>query len=277
MKIDYLSILKREIAPALGCTEPSAIALAVAKSKEILDKPVEFVELFVSGNILKNAMGVGIPGTDMVGIEIAAALSCIAGNSAYALEVLKDINNADIEKAREMVLAKKIKICIEDTKEKLYIKAVCHNGENSASTVIKKNHTDIVSVCYNDEFIFIKDADIAAEGIAEKIGSMNVHDIYNFSMTVEFEELEFLNETIRMNSRIANEGLTHKYGMGVGLHMYESSKSQGMQNDLASYAVALTAAAADARMAGCILPVMSTTGSGNQGLTATLPISKPVE
>lgn len=272
MNTNYLSILKREIAPALGCTEPSAIALAVAKSKEILNKPVELVELFVSGNILKNAMGVGIPGTDMVGIEIAAALSCIAGNSMYALEVLKDIKNADIEKAREMVQAKKIKVYIEDTTEKLYIKAVCHNGDNSASTVIKKNHTDIVSVCYNDEFIFIKEDDIVVNKDIEYISNMNVRDIYHFAMTVEIEELEFLQETIDMNSTIAKEGLTHKYGMGVGIHMYESSKSQGMENDLASYAVALTAAAADARMAGCILPVMSTTGSGNQGLTATLPI-----
>lgn len=272
METNYLAILKREIAPALGCTEPSAIALAVAKSKEILNKPVERVELFVSGNILKNAMGVGIPGTDMVGIEIAAALSCIAGNSSYSLEVLKDINSADIEKAREMVQDKKIKVFIEDTPEKLYIKAICYNGENSASTVIKKNHTDIVSVCYNDEFIFEKESDIAAHTGAASDNKMNMHDIYQFAMTVSLEKLEFLQETIDLNTRIANEGLTRKYGMGVGIHMNENSKSQGMVNDLAGYAVALTAAAADARMAGCILPVMSTTGSGNQGITATLPV-----
>ena len=138
MHTNYLSILKREIAPALGCTEPSAIALAVAKSKEILHMPVESVELFVSGNILKNAMGVGIPGTDMVGIEIAAALSCIAGNSEYALEVLKDVKAGDIEKAREMVKAKKIKVHMEDTPEKLYIKAICYNGDDSAVDHHKK-------------------------------------------------------------------------------------------------------------------------------------------
>ena len=140
------------------------------------------------------------------------------------------------------------------------------------STIIKKNHADIVSVCYNDEFIFIKEEDIAVSADMEPISNMSVHEIYHFATTVDIEELEFLQETIDMNSRIAREGLARKYGMGVGMHMYASSKNQGMENDLASYAVALTAAAADARMAGCTLPVMSTTGSGNQGLTATLPV-----
>jgi L-cysteine desulfidase len=264
--------LKEEIRPALGCTEPSAIALAVAKSAEILNKPVEAIELRVSENILKNAMSVGIPGTKLVGIEIAAALGALAGRCDYLLEVLRDITSVDIEKAQKMVADKYVTVYLEDTKERLYIKAICKNGEDSVSTIIKKSHTDIHCICHNDEFIFIKDEEEEQQEKEKEEEALTVSNIYHYIESVDLQELEFLQDTVTMNMSIANEGLKNFYGMSVGKYLFQDIKDTNASRDAFAYAAALTAAAVDARMAGCTLPVMATTGSGNQGLTASLPI-----
>jgi L-cysteine desulfidase len=264
--------MKEEIRPALGCTEPSAVALAVAKSAEILNKPVEEIELRVSENILKNAMSVGIPGTKLVGIEIAAALGALAGRCDYLLEVLRDITSEDIEKAQKMVADKYVKVYLEDTKERLYIKAICKNGEDSVSTTIKKSHTDIHYICHNDEFLFVKDETEEKKEIEKEEEALSVNNIFHYIETVDLQELDFLQDTIAMNLCIANEGLKNFYGMSVGKYLFQNIQDTKSKKDAFAYAAALTAAAVDARMAGCTLPVMATTGSGNQGLTASLPV-----
>lgn len=272
MQADYLEILKSEIVPALGCTEPIAVALAVAKSAEVLAEEATKINVYVSRNILKNAMGVGIPGTNMVGLEIAAALAYLAGKSKYQLEVLRDITSIDIKNAEEMVANKKINVFLKETEEKLYVEAVCKNDKNNATTIIKRVHTDIYSVTLNGKEIFAKD-EVSEEQQESFSYEMIPEEIYNFIATTDIKSLEFLEVGIEMNKAVSVEGLKNIYGLSIGKHLYKDLVAiDGVYADATNFAIAITSAASDARMAGCPLPVMSTAGSGNQGLTATLPV-----
>lgn len=265
-----IQIMKNEIVCALGCTEPSAVALAVAKARETLNEEVDYLEISVSANILKNAMNVGIPKTNLRGIDVAAALGCIAGKSYYGLEVLKDVTEEDILLAQKMISENKIKILLKDCEEKLYIQAKCFHKHKSAEAIIQKYHTNISSVCRNDEVIYLK-SDAQEEADEGGAYNLTLKEIYQFISNVDVKKLSFLKEVIDVNYRIAKEGLEKEYGMGVGKHLYDQKiKNSGI--DFQTYLVAHTAAAADARMAGCTLPVMATTGSGNQGITASVPV-----
>lgn len=265
-----VAIMKREIICALGCTEPSAVALAVAKARETLGEEPDSIQLQVSGNILKNAMNVGIPGTNLKGIEIAAALGCVAGNADCGLEVLKGIKESHIHQAQEMLRLGKIEIVLKDCEERLYISARCIKGNKNAETVIEKYHTNISSVCKNDKVIYLRQKENTRQETQNSY-HLTFSEIWDFVQTCKLSQLQFLEEVIRVNSRIAEEGLQNPYGMGVGKHL--SDQSRIMQNtDFQTCVVSYVSAAADARMAGCPLPVMATTGSGNQGLTASLPV-----
>lgn len=279
--LSMIDIMKKEIVCALGCTEPSAVALAVAKARETLGEQPDKVILQVSGNILKNAMSVGIPGTNLKGIEIAAALGCVAGNTEFGLEVLKNISEADIAKAQEMLEEGRLDLQLKDCEERLYIEAKCIKGERSAEAVIEKYHTNIASVCKDDEVIYLKKAEANSDGKVEEkspedsaaTGAYNLtlKGIWDFVMNCPKEDLGFLQEVIIVNRRIAETGLLGEYGMGVGKKLRDRAVRTG-EKDFTTYVVSYVAAAADARMAGCPLPVMATTGSGNQGLTASLPV-----
>ena len=265
----YLDALRREIKPALGCTEPIAVALAVAKARETLGQLPEKVELYVSCNILKNAMGVGIPGTGMVGLEIASALSCVAGHSAYGLEVLSGASAKDYEDAREYAATGCISVHTKDTSKKLYIEAHAFGDGHEAVCIIEDAHTDITHVQLDDTVIEHHAAQAAHPG-AVSMYDMDISGIYDFATHVELGKLAFLKEVIAMNDAIAQEGLTHDYGMRVGRVLQNGRSMEEMS--LSDYVCAYTAAAADARMAGCTFPVMSTAGSGNQGISASLPV-----
>lgn len=271
--ISMTEIMKREIVCALGCTEPSAVALAAAKAHETLGAEPEYLEIQVSGNILKNAMSVGIPGTELKGIEIAAALGCLVGKPELGLEVLSGINDGDIERAQEFLRQGRVHILLkENCKERLYIEAKCVREDKNAVAVIERFHTNISSVCRNDEVIYMR---TGTEEIEQEEGQyqLTFQKIWEYVETIPVEELSFLKKVIDVNTRIAEEGLQKPYGIGVGRHLYEKTKllSRG-EADFQTYVVSYTAAAADARMAGCPLPVMAATGSGNQGLTASLPV-----
>jgi len=267
---EIIGIMKREIVCALGCTEPSAVALAVAKARETLGEEPEKILLHVSGNILKNAMNVGIPGTNLKGIETAAALGSVAGKAEYGLEVLKGVEEDHIRQAQEMIQQGRLEIQLKDCEEKLYIEAKCIKGDRSAEAVIERYHTNFVNVCKNDRVIYFKDKEESAEEISGTY-HLTLERIWEFVQQCGMEQLSFLKEVIEVNSRIAEEGLRGKYGMGVGKHLAERGKRE-TETDFQTYVVSYVSAAADARMAGCALPVMATTGSGNQGLTASLPV-----
>lgn len=273
----YLEILKSELKPALGCTEPAAVALAVARAKELLGRAPERVQLKVSGNILKNAMGVGIPNTELHGIQVAAALSALAGCSVYGLEVLHDAGGEDAKLAAEMVAAGKVTVELSETEERLYIEARAVAGKDEALAIISGSHTNVIETRLNGEKVDSGAGEaLAASGIGDE-DEMTLHGIWEYAMHAPQEELDFLQETIDMNCAIAKAGLERDYGMCVGRNMLKDTACCPDQTDLATYISAMAAAASDARMSGCPLPVMSTTGSGNQGLTASLPVIAAAE
>ncbi len=265
----YLDALHREIKPALGCTEPIAVALAVAKARETLGCCPEKIELQVSTNILKNAMGVGIPGTGMVGLEIASALSCIAGHSEYGLEVLSAATPEDCAQARAFAATGCIHVQTKNTDKKLYIEAHVYANGHEAVCVIEDAHTNITRVLLDNQVLEHQDTQTIHPNAAAS-EELDVVGIYEFATTVDLNQIRFLNDAIAMNDTIAREGLSKDYGMRVGRVLQNGRSVDEMS--LSEYICAYTAAAADARMAGSTLPVMSTTGSGNQGISASLPV-----
>lgn len=266
----YFDALHQEIKPALGCTEPIAVALAVAKAKETLGCLPETIDLRVSCNILKNAMGVGIPGTGMVGLEIASALSCIAGKSQYGLEVLSGATAQDCEKARAYAASGCIHVATKDTDKKLYIEAHAYGAGHEAICIIEDAHTAITHVQLDDQVLERRESQSQHPGASSEY-EMDVAGIYDFITHVDVNALAFLKEGLAMNDTIAQEGLSNAYGMRVGQVLQNGRSMQELS--LSDYVCAYTAAAADARMAGSTLPVMSTAGSGNQGISASLPVA----
>ena len=262
----FLQLMREQIRPAVGCTEPAAAAYAAALAARALEAPAERLEVQVSRNILKNAMGVGIPGTGMVGLPVAVALGALCGDADAALAVLHQVTDADADKARAMVEARRVQVSLSDTEEKLYIAVTALGGGHSARAVIAGMHTNVVAIERDGAPIAAASAQCEGADGASAPG-ISLEEIDAFVRTVPAEKLLFLRECVAMNAAIAQEGLAHPYGMSIGQSI--QGTMGGSEEELA---LALTCAAADARMGGCTLPVMSSCGSGNQGLTATLPI-----
>lgn len=296
-ELEIIELIQKEVKPALGCTEPIAVSLAVARSCEALRQvgaEVSHLVVEVSANILKNGMGVGIPGTGMIGLHIASALAVTCGKSEYGLEVLKDLSDDSIEAAKAMVDAGKVKITLADTPLKLYIKAWAYGAgadgvEHSAATEIKNNHDSIVSVvCDGTEILapsHIEPLNCSGSacssltpGVApaeEKTTldyKLSVKEILQFAQEASFENIEFILDSVKLNKALADAGLSNDYGLKVGKTILASEHTSVFGSSIMTYAMAATAAASDARMAGCTLPAMSNSGSGNQGITVTMPV-----
>ncbi len=285
---EIIELIRKEVKPALGCTEPIAVALAVAKAMEIMEdkcgisdpdwrmKNGYLLKIEVSGNILKNGMGVGIPGTGMVGLHIAAALGAVCGKSEYGLEVLHDLDKASIGRAKELVENKAVEICIAETDHKLYVKAsVMLEGCHCASTIIQDNHDSIVETRYDGTVLTAAEESEECESPDQKNTldyKLTVREIFDFATTVAYEDIEFILESRTLNLALAQEGLKGSYGLKVGYSISLTDNREVFGNDFLSYAMSLTAAASDARMAGCTLAAMSNSGSGNQGITVTMPV-----
>lgn len=263
-----IALIQEQIRPAVGCTEPGAAAYAAAVAAQTLGETPERLTVSVSRNILKNAMGVGIPGTDMVGLPIAVALGALCGDAGAGLAVLHNITDEDVAQAQKLVDAQGVQVCLSDHPQKLYIDVLAEAGEHSARTVIAGTHTNIIRIEKDGQCISTGDG-TEESGAAGAGAELSLKEIDDFVRSVSSEKLNFLRECIDMNSAISQEGLEHPYGLGIGQSIYETLPENNSEEN---YALAVTCAAADARMGGCTLPVMSSCGSGNQGLTATLPV-----
>ncbi|MDY0200720.1 MAG: L-serine ammonia-lyase, iron-sulfur-dependent, subunit alpha [Tenuifilaceae bacterium] len=274
----YIDLLKTEVVPALGCTEPIAVALAVAKAREVLGEEPQRIELMLSANIFKNGMGVGIPGTGTTGLPIAAALGAVYGNSSDCLEVLKGVDDEDVSKAKAFVKEDRVTIGVKKGSEKLYIEANCYGtNSNTSKAIITTKHSNISRIEHNSEVLECSGEMNSGEnenvGSASKVAvPLSVKSIFNFATTVPYNQIKFIHKTVEYNYAIAQEGLLNDYGLMVGKKLKEFVDKGILSDDIMNRAMSLTAAASDARMAGSVLPVMSNSGSGNQGLTATLPI-----
>ncbi|PKM95538.1 MAG: hypothetical protein CVU84_05585 [Firmicutes bacterium HGW-Firmicutes-1] len=269
--IGYLKLIDEEVKPGTGCTEPIAIALCVAKARAVLGEAVEKIVLSLSPNIIKNAMGVGIPGTREVGIHIAAALGCLIGNEAMGLQVLASVKHEDVDLAKGLISKGMIEIEISESKNKLYIEAIVSGKEHAAQVIIQENHTNIIYVKRDSEILLAKEQTI--KNLDEVMRSeTSIKEIYDFTQNVALQDILFILEGAYMNKSIALEGLDKDYGLKVGKTFQKNIDNLLLADDMKNYAIRLTAAASDARMDGCMSPVMTNSGSGNQGITVTLPV-----
>lgn len=275
---ELIELLHKEVKPALGCTEPIAVALAAAKAVELLreiqpDVNEYVLDVEVSGNILKNGMGVGIPGTGMVGLYIASALGAVCGKSEYGLEVLKDLTDNSVKKAKDLVNADKVKIKVADSPKTLYVKVTVSTADHKAWAIIEDDHDRIVETGQDSKTSdFRKGGDGETAPVKSTLDyNLTVKEIYSFTLNAVFEDIKFILADKDLNLALAREGLNGNYGLNVGKAIRENQE-EVFGDDFISFAMGMTAAASDARMAGCKLPAMSNSGSGNQGITVSMPV-----
>lgn len=272
-----ISLVKNEVVPAVGCTEPMAVSLCVAKATELLGKAPEKIDVMLSANILKNAMGVGIPGTGMIGLPIAVALGALIGKSEYGLEVLKDVDDEAVERGKAFMNENGISIGLkEGISEKLYIEVLVKNGSDKAKAVISGEHTNFVLLVHNDDTVY--EAQHAAEDEADDDdGWLTLSKVYEFATTAPLKEIDFICQAKVLNEKAAEESLKGNYGHMLGKTLSQPLGKGIFGDTIFSHVISATACACDARMAGAPIPVMSNSGSGNQGICATLPVVKFAE
>ena len=316
-KEEIIALIKREVIPAMGCTEPMAVSLCTAMAAEDLGVQPEEIDVLLSANILKNAMGVGIPGTGMVGLPIAVALGALIGKSDYQLEVLRDVTPDDVQRGKTFIDEGRIHIALKENipevmgyDEKLYIEVTCRAAGKSATAIIAKEHTHRISpselrqasnevpISQAASSVPLADRQPSHEGASsapcadhqpspEGASSFSCADhhsthgsscdltlrqVYDFAMQTPLEELAFINEARRLNEQAASEALKGNYGHCLGKTLSRPLGRGIMGESIFSHILSKTSAACDARMAGAKIPVMSNSGSGNQGIAATLPV-----
>lgn len=266
-----ISLIHREVVPAIGCTEPAAVALCVSKAVETLGRRPSHISLTLSGNIIKNAMGVGIPGTGMIGLPIAVALGALVGKSEYGLEVLRDVTPEALEDAKRFIAEDRISIAHhKNPPSNLHVEVDVIDGDDSARAVISGAHTRFINVSRNGEILFECGGSQECSETEEDV-CLTESMVYEFAMTAPLEKIRFILEAGRMNREAARLALRQDYGHGLGKVIRE----QGLRlfgDTPIRHILAMTSAACDARMGGAMVPVMSNSGSGNQGITATMPV-----
>lgn len=267
---DYLQILKEELVPAMGCTEPIAIAYAAAKVRETLGENPERIIAKCSGNIIKNAMCVTVPNTgSLVGIKASAIIGVLAGDASKELEVINDVSELHIKKAQQLINEDFCEVQRLNSEVQLHIIMEAYCRENSAIVEIKYAHNNIAKVVKNGQIIFEnQEDDNKYLGVFVDRRILNVKDIYEFANTVNIDDVkEILDRQIEYNIKIAEEGLKGTYGVGIGKIILENYP-HSIVAKLKGYA----AAASEARMSGSSLPVVTNSGSGNQGMTSSIPV-----
>ena len=270
-KTQILRLIDREVVPAVGCTEPMAVALCTAKAAETLSMRPQKITALLSANILKNAMGVGIPGTGMIGLPIAIALGAIVGRSEYRLEVIKDLTPETLTEGKTFIDERRIDIRLKKTTEKLYIEIRCEAEGNTAVAIITGGHTDFIRVERNGDVLLDRSRQ-TGETTEEKDVSLNLKMVYDFAMTTPLADLRFILKTKDYNIKAAEESRKGNYGHCLGKTMDRPLSHGIFGNSIFSHILSKTASACDARMGGAMIPVMSNSGSGNQGICATNPV-----
>lgn len=269
-----IDLIRREVIPAIGCTEPIAVSLCTAKASEMLGRTPENIEVYLSDNVLKNAMGVGIPGTGMIGLPIAIALGALIGKSEYKLEVLKDITPQTLEAGKDMIANNAISISLKaNCPDNLYIEVTCKSGKDWATAIIAHEHTNFVFLSKDGNILLKKEISCCA-GDSNKCDTpqLSMRKVYGFAMETPVDEIRFILESGQMNKAAAEQSFKGCYGHELGKTLRNEAERKILGNNVFADILAYTSAACDARMAGAMIPVMSNSGSGNQGIAATLPV-----
>lgn len=271
---NIIALVKREVVPAIGCTEPMAVALCVAKAAEVLGKRPEKITALLSTNILKNAMGVGIPGTGgMIGLPIAIALGALVGKSDYQLEVLKASTPEAVAEGKRFIDEHRIHIALKDgITEKLYVEVHCEADGEKTIAIIAGGHTNFVYVARNEHVLLDKQCAGSTSDDDSETVDLTLHKVYDFATTAPLDEIRFILDTARLNKAAAEQSFEGNYGHGLGKMLRGSYEHKVMGDSVFSHILSYTSGACDARMAGAMIPVMSNSGSGNQGISATLPV-----
>ncbi|MDG6897297.1 hypothetical protein A6A19_04635 [Actinobacillus delphinicola] len=269
----YEGIIKLMVKPALGCTEPIAAAYAAATARKMLSNSPTEINVYVSDNLYKNAMGVFVPGTGKMGLAIAAGVGALGGNAEKGLEVLADIDEDTVQKAQTLIGNNKIHVMRKDIDDFIYCLIEMTDGKDHASVELKGGHTQIICKKLNNHIIFQQD-----KGKVSSTGSIctgidiSFKKLYDYATHANFEDIKFILDACKLNHALALEGLTKDYGLCIGKTIEQGIKSGVLSQDFANQIIMYTASASDARMGGATLPAMSNFGSGNQGITATIPV-----
>ena len=278
LRDQIIALINREVVPAMGCTEPAAVALCCAHAARLIggDDAIDRVEVLLSGNMLKNAMGVGIPGTGATGLPIAISLGTLFGQPEKQLEVLSDITPERLEKANAFIRRKAIDIRLKkDAPDVLYIEVkVFGNKGNVAEAVIACSHTQVMRLALDGKVIGeVREISPASPAEASQEGpKLTLKTVWEFATESPLDELRFILEARRLNKNIAEQSFTCSYGHCVGNTLKGEKEKQMIGDTIFAHILSYTSAACDARMAGAPVAVMSNSGSGNQGIASTLPV-----
>lgn len=275
----FLKRLEKELVVTLGCTEPMAIAYAAALAKKhVKGEIITSVRVLASANVLKNAMAVLIPGANGCGVDLAAALGVLAGDFTKGLEVLDGLTPRDVEKAKILIEQGNVKVGLADTLKKLYIEVILETPQSYAKVIVADEHTQVVfvevdgKVMINSLFAEESSANETCDQGNFEDSFITIDSIWEFVRRAQISDLTIIKKAIDLNTNVGLEGLANAYGLEVGKTIKNGVRKGILSDDLISHAMALTAGASDARMSGCTMPVMSNSGSGNQGISATLPV-----
>ncbi|MGG3466832.1 L-serine ammonia-lyase, iron-sulfur-dependent, subunit alpha [Neobacillus pocheonensis] len=277
-KHKILAVLKKELVIALGCTEPVAIALAAATARSYANGQIQAIMVKASGNIIKNAKSVGIPGMTAKGLEFAAALGAVAGDANKKLEILEGLTLDDEQSALLLIEKGIVSAGQADTPKRLYIEVIIETDQQTAKVVISDNHSNITLIEVDGKAVFLGGCEnIGIQTDDEELEALTIDEIYDWVLTTDVNDLFLVKKSIDLNRFIGIEGLSGDYGLKVGKTIQENVKKGILSDDIATAAMSLAAAGSDARMAGSTLPVMANTGSGNQGIAVTLPVVAAAE
>ncbi|GIU07293.1 MULTISPECIES: serine dehydratase subunit alpha family protein [unclassified Shewanella] len=286
----FLEAVTRDVVPALGCTEPISVALAAAIAIDELGikDPASSVDLdvkqdvlqdikidvSVSANLMKNGMGVGIPGTGMVGLPIAAAIGAVAGDRHAGLEVLKSLTASDVQVAKLMLENNQVTVGVADVANVLYAKVTVYYQQQTVSVTIADSHTKVVAIDKNGEQCLVtpKIEAVKDNSKASPFTEAKLQDIYDFAMHIPLDDIRFILQAKTLNDALSNEGLTGNYGLKIGATFIKNQQRGLLSGGLLTEVLTRTAGASDARMDGAMMPAMSNSGSGNQGIAATMPV-----
>lgn len=267
-----LAIVKHEVVPALGCTEPISLALAAAIARHHLGQMPEKIQGAVSPNLMKNGMGVTVPNTGTLGLPMAAAIGALGGDPTAGLEVLKNITADQVAQAKSLLAQNAVTVQMFDTEQILYAQATVFAGNDQVTVKIADHHTNVIFIEKNGLILFEKPLSAVEDFSFDIFHSFSAKAIFDFAMTVALDNIRFIDEAAVLNSALSQEGLRADYGLHIGRTLQKQIGKGLLSDDLLNRLVIETTAASDARMGGANLPAMSNSGSGNQGITATMPV-----
>lgn len=273
-RAQIIALINQEVVPAVGCTEPMAVALCTARATELLGARPEKITAYLSANIIKNAMGVGIPGTGMIGLPIAIALGALVGKSKYELEVIKDLTPEALEEGKAYIKnGKRIEIKLKNgIAEKLYIEVTSESDGHKATAIIADDHTNFVYEEFDGK-VLKDNRKPEGESDEEQTINLDLHTVWDFATTSPVEEIRFILKTRDLNMSAAQESRKGNYGHCLGKTISRPLSHGIFGKTIFSEIISETALACDARMGGAMIPVMSNSGSGNQGICATNPVA----